>query len=267
MILLRAAAHVHSDWSYDGKWPLERLAVGFARRGYNLVLMAEHDTGFDDDRWERYRRACEHASSSRVTLIPGMEYGDEESRVHVVVWGEARFLGERRSTVDVLREAAESGAVSVLAHPGRRSALEAIEPDAFELLTGIELWNRKYDGWAPGEAARRLLARYPELAPFVGLDFHTRRQFFQLAMSIDAEARTEEAIVEALRAGRAEGTVLGMPVHYAVRPRVHTALGRLESGRRPAARAVRQLVPARRSASRTAEVWTKRRSSDRENRI
>ena len=50
MTRIRAAVHVHSEWSYDGSWPLTRIATAFSRRGYRAVLMAEHDRGFDAHR-------------------------------------------------------------------------------------------------------------------------------------------------------------------------------------------------------------------------
>ena len=35
---VRVAAHVHSDWSYDGTWSLSKIATTFARLGYDAVL-------------------------------------------------------------------------------------------------------------------------------------------------------------------------------------------------------------------------------------
>ncbi len=55
--MIRAAVHVHTDWSYDGSWDLEALARELKRRGYGAVLTAEHDRTFDAGRWARYRGA------------------------------------------------------------------------------------------------------------------------------------------------------------------------------------------------------------------
>ena len=46
--LIRTASHVHSTWSYDGKWPLEKLSRSFSQLGYRAVLMTEHDQGFSE---------------------------------------------------------------------------------------------------------------------------------------------------------------------------------------------------------------------------
>ena len=114
---LRAAVHVHSDWSDDGQWSLGDLAREFARRRYGAVLLAEHDRGWDENRWSRYRQACRASSTPDCLLVPGIEYGDADNVVHVVVWGDIPFLGAGKPTVEVLRAAKADGAVCVLAHP------------------------------------------------------------------------------------------------------------------------------------------------------
>jgi hypothetical protein len=202
MRTIRAAAHVHSEWSDDATWPLEALAKAFARRRYDVVLLAEHDRTFDEARWREYCAACA-AVSTGVLLVPGMEYGDEDNTVHVPVWGEGLpFLGRGRPTLELLQAADEAGGTAILAHPWRRDAVSRFRPEWQPLLAGVEIWNRQYDGVAPDPAAVRF-ARDQALAPFVSLDFHSRRQFFPLAMSLDVEGELRTASVyEALRARR-----------------------------------------------------------------
>ena len=200
---IRAAAHVHSDWSYDASWPLPDLARAFARRGYDVVLMAEHDRGFDTARWEGYKQACADASGDRITLVPGMEYEDADNVVHVPVWGEGMpYLGHGRPTREILSAAREGGAVAVLAHPWRRNAVERFDPEWVPFLAAVEIWNRHYDGVAPNPSGRRFAEQHG-LSPFVSLDFHSRRQFFPLAMELEVEGSVSPASVyEALLAGR-----------------------------------------------------------------
>jgi hypothetical protein len=202
MRTIRAAAHVHSEWSDDATWPLEALAKAFARRRYDVVLMAEHDRTFDEARWREYCAACA-AASSRVLLVPGMEYGDEDNTVHIPVWGEGLpFLGRGRPTLELLQAARAAGGAAVFAHPWRRDAVSRFRPEWRPLLAGVEIWNRQYDGVAPNPHSVGF-AREQELAPFVSLDFHSRRQFFPLAMSLDVDGDlTAASVYEALRAGR-----------------------------------------------------------------
>jgi hypothetical protein len=199
---VRIAAHVHSDWSYDGSWTLAKLAEAFADRKYQAVLTAEHDRTFDAVRWEEYRVACAEASTDQVRIVPGIEYSDPENLVHVPVWGAEVFLGRARPTGELLADAHELGTVAVIAHPSRRDAWRTLQPDWLALASGIEVWNRKYDGWGPSSLGLELVKRN-DLLPVVGLDFHTARQFFPLAMVGDISEPLDDAvIVDALRAGR-----------------------------------------------------------------
>jgi hypothetical protein len=241
MSSLRVAAHVHSTWSYDGRWELEDLARAFARRGYDAVLMSEHDRTFDDARWERFGAACVAASSCGALLVPGIEYSDAENLVHVPVWGADRFLGRDRPTGELLADARAAGAVSVIAHPGRRDAWQTFDPRWLELADGIEIWNRKCDGWAPSPSGLALVAGGHELRPFVGLDFHSARQFFPIAMVASASGPPSVAsVLAALRAGVLEPVVFGSPATRFSHGRGLEAVRASERVRRPLARACRR---------------------------
>jgi hypothetical protein len=208
---VRAAVHVHSDWSYDGSWSLEALAREFGRRGYGAVLMAEHDRGFDDDRWRAYRQECAAASASGALLVPGIEYSDRANLVHVAIWGDLPFLGEGRPTAELLADAVAEGGAAMFAHPERRQAWRLLEEIAVSDLVGIEVWNRKYDGWAPGRRGSELCEGHAGVAPFFGLDFHTRRQFHPMGMLIDVVgAQSPASMVEALCAGRCRPFAYGI---------------------------------------------------------
>jgi hypothetical protein len=207
----KVAAHVHSTWSYDGQWSLEDIARAFTRLGYDAVLMAEHDPGFDERRWQEYQLACQAASTSQIALIPGIEYQDPDNVVHTIVWGaDVPFLGSERPTLEVLRAASEHETAALMAHPWRRNAIERFEPQWAPLLSATEIWNRKSDGIAPRPGARAF-AQTHRLTPFVSLDFHRARQFFPLAMVIDVEvAPTTAALVRSIRTGACLPKFAGM---------------------------------------------------------
>jgi len=242
MTAIRVASHVHSDWSYDGSWSLPQLAAAFAQRGYDAVLMAEHDRGFDETRWSDYRQACAKASTATTVLVPGIEYSDPTDSVHVPVWGDIPFLGQGLDTAVLLPLAKHAGGLAVLAHPGRRNVLGQLDPALFSLLTGIELWNRKYDGYAPNHAAAGLLRQRPELMPVVGLDFHTARQFHPLAMVLETGgSASEAAIFEALRRRRAHPKAFGLNALNLARGPAWPAMRCLEHSRKGVAGRVRDL--------------------------
>jgi hypothetical protein len=238
---LRTAPHVHSDWSYDGTWTLDALARLFARLGYDAVLMAEHDRGFDQERWDAYRSACAEASSAGALLVPGIEYEDGENVIHVPVWGSERFLGGGIPTATLLERVRETGASAVLAHPARRRASELFEPGWARDLVGVEWWNRKYDGYAPGPVTGRSLGIHGAI-PFVGIDFHTARQLIPLAMVFDVEGDASvEAVYGALRARRCRPEAFGMPALRFTQGRGQRAMDALETTRRRVAKMVREL--------------------------
>lgn len=207
-----AACHVHSKWSYDGSWSLEALSHKFSRRGCRVLMMTEHDRGFTERRLEEYRAACVQASSPEILIVPGIEYSDASNRVHVLVWGLVPFLGEALPTGEILAKVRTAGGLSVLAHPTRRNAWRTFDPSWAGRLLGIESWNRKYDGWAPSRTAPALL-QLADAVPFVGLDFHTRRQSFPLTMALEIEKKvTEETVLDCLRARRCYPRAFGLPL-------------------------------------------------------
>jgi len=212
MIRVRAACHAHSDWSYDGKWSLQDLATAFSKRGYQVLMMTEHDRGFDEKRRLEHREACRKASTEQMLLVPGIEYSDKANCVHTLVWGNVPFVGGSQDTAVVLAAAVLHGGVAVMAHPSRRQAWRVFNPAWGANLLGIELWNRKTDGWAPSDDAPPLL-QATGLLPFVGLDFHERRQFFPLATILLIEpVVSEDSVLAAMRARRCESEVFGRPM-------------------------------------------------------
>jgi hypothetical protein len=212
--VIKAGCHVHSEWSYDGKWPLSKLVTQFGTRGYRVLLTTEHDRGWDQRRLDEYRHACAQASSDQVLLVPGIEYSDPDNVVHILVWGNVPFLGEGLATEHVLREVKAAHGIAVLAHPSRREAWKLFQESWCDALLGIEVWNRKSDGWAPGRHAIPLLRR-TSLRPFVGLDFHTARQFFPLATELEIESPvSEEAVLACVADQRFRSTAFGLPVSY-----------------------------------------------------
>lgn len=246
--MIRAAVHVHSDWSYDGSWPLAGLAAELRRRGYGAVLMAEHDRGFDEARWRAYRVACLAASEEAgIPVVAGIEYSDADNAVHVPVWGEELpFLGEARPTGELIEAAVEAGGAAMLAHPERRAAWKRVDEGSLARLVGIEVWNRKYHGWAPGEVAGELCASLVGAVPFFGLDFHTRRQFFPLAMGIEAEAGASPAdLVGALLERRCRPLAFGLDGRRFMRGPGFGATRAAERSRRALRPAVRRLRAAR----------------------
>jgi hypothetical protein len=235
-----AACHIHSQWSYDGKWSLPELAAAFSRRGYRVLMVTEHDRGFSPERIDHFRHACSEASSSQLLVLPGIEYSDRDNRIHVLVWGQVPFLGENLETINLLAAVKTHGGVSVLAHPSRREAWKRFDPKWNEFLLGIEVWNRKTDGWSPSPHAPHMIA--DSMIPFVGMDFHTARQMFPLAMRLTLSGPISESVVlDCLRSHRCSPTAFGRPLESLIRGPVGAGFRTAERCRRILARSYRNL--------------------------
>jgi hypothetical protein len=212
---IRAAAHVHSDWSHDGSWPLSRIASCFKKAGYHCVLTSEHDESFNNDRWQSYRKACIENSTDDFLIVPGIEYSDPFNIVHVLVWGNIPFLWVGRETEELLQEVKEFQGVAVMAHPSRKQAWQKYRSQWAPLLSGMEQWNRKEDGVAPSQEAISLLKQNPGLLPFVGLDFHRANQFFPLYMALQLNGKlNEEWVLDELRENKGRAKMAGVSIDY-----------------------------------------------------
>lgn len=251
MRVVRAAAHVHSEWSHDASWSLPDIAAAFARRNYDVVLLSEHSVHFPPSEWDAYLAACAAASTPEVLLVPGIEYNDADNVVHVPVWGDLPFFGERPDIPELLAKVRAEDGVSVLAHPWRAQAWRRYDPAWAPYLTAVEVWNRKYNGVAPDRRAAAL-ARRDGLREFVALDFHTARQFFPLAMAlrVDGDRLDLAGVHRALRAGAFEPLAFSRSALRFLAGPALRALELAELARRRTARAVRAVRgPARRAAS------------------
>jgi hypothetical protein len=238
--MVTAACHIHSEWSYDANWSLRDLATEFGRRGYRVLLTTEHDHGLSKRRFEKYRECCAKASSDELLIVPGLEYSDEDNLVHILVWGQLPFLGEGLSTGTLLKTVHSFGGIAVMAHPSRLAAWKGFDPQWTEHLLGIEIWNRKTDGWAPSADARTLLED-TGLLTFAGLDFHDRRQFFPLSMHLNVTGEVSEgSILEALRSGCTQVHAFGRPLRKILSPTVLLMLNAFELVRRTLSKASRE---------------------------
>ncbi len=230
--MMRIVLHAHSIWSYDGHWPLSRIARIYGALGVHAVMMTEHDTGFDPARFDEYRAACVAASTPRCALIPGIEYSCPDNDVHILTWGLERFLAEHRPVSETLCAVQKAGGAAVFAHPIRRDVWRKFDPAWVPYLSGIEVWNRKSNGITAcvrGDA----LIRQTGLPVTVGQDFHKLRHMYPLTMQVPrSEGDLEAGLVRALREGRMIPQAFGRPLLDAQGVLQCAIHDRLERGRR-----------------------------------
>lgn len=212
---IRTVLHAHSTWSYDGHWNLVDIARLYGRLGVDVVMMSEHDTGFDPDRFGDYRNACAEASTAGCQLIPGIEYSSPDNTVHILTWGLTEFLAEHRPIIETLKGVQKAGGAAILAHPVRRAAWKVFDPAWVPFLSGIEIWNRKSDGIIWSSEAWRLI-QDTGLPATVGQDFHRLKQLYPLTMRFAVPKKDpnslEAMLVESLKAGQGQPQAFRRPL-------------------------------------------------------
>lgn len=234
---LKAVLHAHSTWSYDGVWSLHSIATLYGALGIQAVLMTEHDTGFNPSSFEAYREDCARSSTSRCVLIPGIEYSSPDNGIHILTWGLHRFLAEHRPVDHTLKAIQDAGGVAVFAHPSRRDAWQHFDDTWIPYLSGIELWNRKSDGFNMSSHALELLKR-THLPPIVGTDFHRLRQMWPLTQVFDIDPEMtlphtiETEITKTLRERRSTPHAFGKSVSNNGAIQINPIHERLENTRR-----------------------------------
>ena len=143
--------------------------------------------------------------------------------------------------------AAEHKGISILAHPRRRDAWKTVDPEWLRICTGVEVWTRKWDGWAPNKLACGSAAD-AELIEVAALDLHSPRQMFPLAMELEVgSSLSGEACVDAVRQGRCRALIGGLPAAPLTVGGLASAARAVETLRRPVwrrGRAVRELLLA-----------------------
>lgn len=215
MMKIRALCHLHSTWSYDGRWPLKKLVCLARVMNSRVLLMTEHQDGFDELRWQEYKQACNEANTQKVLVVPGLEYNDSSNTVHFLVWGNESFLGVNLDADQILERVEETGGVAVFAHPCRRDAWARFESSWNSRLLGVEVWNRKMDGFAPSAKALELVSGASSLTPFVGCDFHNARQIFPVFMNLELDGDVcVKSVYRALSSGRCCPSVAGLPIAF-----------------------------------------------------
>ncbi len=209
---LNVVLHAHSLWSYDGHWTLAEIAEFFGARGVDVVMMSEHDTGFEPGSFDDYRAECASASTGKCTLVPGIEYSSPDNDIHILTWGLDHFLSEHQPVLETLQKVKSAGGVAIFAHPVRRQAYLKFEEAFVPYLDGIEVWNRKSDGVAPGKEAKSLIAK-SGLSATVGVDFHHIRHYWPLTHRTNVSGDDlEQELVRAIRERRLQPMLMGRSI-------------------------------------------------------
>jgi hypothetical protein len=197
--MLRGIAHAHSTYSFDGKLQLTDLQRLLTNAQVDFCLMSEHVEGLSYDVIVRMLGEYADMSSRGCLMIPGIEIDD----LHILLYG-TRVVRPFASVEELAAQMFNGGALVFVSHPVK---LRGQLPDLVRpWLTGVEIWNTRYDGRRnprPGNLAlwRKLEHDIGPLQPVIGVDLHSASDLSHVRIEIDCEKKPE-AILKSISAGR-----------------------------------------------------------------
>ncbi len=195
--------HVHSDYSHDGRDPLEHLARISAQREIGFVGLTDHAEDLDAARFARYLEQCAEASRVGARLIPGLEFRfTGYPGLHLLAMGLDRWI-EPETPADFMEQTRGLAGFTMAAHPVLPDY--QIPEEVRGEIDAIEVWNAAYNTrWLPDPRAIRLLQdirrRRPEVVGVAGLDQHDSRNDRETRVILTG-SRLKDPLAE-LRAGR-----------------------------------------------------------------
>jgi predicted metal-dependent phosphoesterase TrpH len=194
--VLTVELHAHSEASYDGRDPVEYLLEQAAAVGLDAIAVTDHDE------FAESQRAAELAPEFDLIGIPGMEVTSEAG--HVLALGIDREIPAGLDFEETVARIRAAGGIAVVPHPfqsSRSGVAPNITPAALSTADAIEVYNSRL---LTGRANRKAkaFAEEHDLPRTAGSDAHISELVGRAITAVDAEARTAEGIVAAIRDGR-----------------------------------------------------------------
>lgn len=194
--MLSAELHCHSELSFDGRDPVDLLLAQAEAVGLDALAVTDHDE------IDASLAAAERASDYDLIGIAGSEVSSAAG--HVLALG----IGERvpaglpfEETVSRIRD---QGGIAIVPHPFQRSrsgVAPHITREALASADGIETFNSRLLTGRSNRRAERFAAAN-DLPMTAGSDAHIAEMVGQAATEIDADERSVESVLDAIRAGR-----------------------------------------------------------------
>ena len=194
--MLSVELHTHSSLSHDGRDPIELLLEQAQSVGLDALAVTDHDE------LTASLRAAELAPDYGLVGIPGMEISSAAG--HVLALGIAEAVPPGLPFAETLDRIRDQGGLAVVPHPfqeSRHGVLDEISKDELATADAIEVYNsRLFTGRSNRQAER--FARRRGLPMTAGSDAHIAEMVGQAVTNVDADDRTQEAILEGIKEGR-----------------------------------------------------------------
>ncbi len=188
---LKLDLHVHTNHS-DSTSSVKKILETARERGLDGIAVTDHST----------LNACNEASILALDLliIPGVEV--ETDKGHMLILGVSNPPPQGTSIDKIVEYAKQEEGVIVIPHPSlpfisvKKEVIERIRPDA------IETYNAKTP------VSRYFMKKNIKLAKRLGIpqtggsDAHSHNSVGDMYTVVDAESKTVNAVLDAIRKGR-----------------------------------------------------------------
>ncbi len=221
--VLSIELHVHSELSYDGRDPVDLILEQAKGVGLDAIAITDHDE------IEASLEAAERARSTGSSVFRGWRSRARRATSWASVSEEVPPGLSFESTLEAIH--AQDG-LAVIPHPfqeSRHGVIARISRDELAEGDAIEVYNsRLLTGRANRQAER--FARSRGLPMTAGSDAHISEMVGQAVTRVDADERSVDAILAAVRDGRTSVEGKRTPWHISVRQAAGGAKRRFRNG-------------------------------------
>jgi len=211
LLVLRVGLHNHSEWSHDGRDPVEDLLKRARAAGLDAFAVTDHDEIAGS------LRAVELAPEYGLVGIPGIEISTRDG--HVLAVGVTKKIPPGLSFAETLDRIRNLGGIAVVPHPfqeSRHGVLGHISKDELATADAIEVYNSRLLTGRSNRQARRF-AHKRGLPMTAGSDAHISEMVGRAVTNVETEKREVTAILEAIKQGHTTVEGRRTPWHVSFR--------------------------------------------------
>lgn len=209
--MLSVELHAHSSLSYDGRDSVELILEQAEAVGLDAIAVTDHDE------IDASLDAAERAPEYGLVGIPAMEISSKAG--HILGFGLEEAVPPGLSYETTLEAIWEQDGLAVIPHPfqeSRHGVIARVTRDQLAKGDAIEVYNsRLLTGRANRQAER--FANTRDMPMTAGSDAHISEMVGQAITRVDAEERSADAILEAIREGRTTVEGKRTPWHISFR--------------------------------------------------